>query len=489
MKLLDICQRVNIKIPTALENKEVGGMTSNSSEVKENYLFFCLKGTKTNGHCYIDKAFKNGALAVVIDDKSFLQENAILVDCAREALALMMNVFCGEPTKKLKFIGITGTNGKTSVSVMIKSIFEANQIPCELIGTLNCSSFSENANGSQQSFTTPDPEKLYPMLQRISGAGVRYVVMEVSSHALKLKKLAPIEFEIAIFTNLTEDHLDFHHTMSDYFQSKLSFFKSCKLGIINTDDFYGKQITKLAPCKIMTCSLEGDADYTARSIADKGQSGVEYKLCTKGESIDIKCNIPARFSVMNSMQACACALELKIDKSIIKRSFESLKNVKGRLEKIELFEGRGFAGYIDYAHTPDALSKLLETANSFKKEGQRVVLLFGCGGDREKQKRSIMGNIATKNADFTIITSDNARSESPLQIINDILKGACENSSFTVIPDRKKAIEYAIANAKKGDIILFAGKGHENYEIRENKILPFDEREIIKEILKNTKGE
>ena len=489
MKLFDICQKANVNCPQYLKDLEVEGITSNSQKVKQNYLFVCLKGTKSDGHLYIDEAFENGALAVIVEDENYSCERSILVDSTREALANMMNVFCGEPTKKLKFIGVTGTNGKTSVSVMIKNIFDTIHIPCELIGTLNSSSFSEKPKISQANFTTPDPEELYPMLQRISGADVRYVVMEVSSHALKLKKLAPINFEIGIFTNLTEDHLDFHKSMEDYFKSKLCLFDKCKLGIINIDDCYGKQITSVTKCKIKTCSIEQNADYLAFDIENHLESGFEYKIKTQQDVVSMKCNIPAQFTIMNSMQACACALELNIDKNLIKRSFESLKNVEGRLEKIELFEGRGFAGFIDYAHTPDALSKLLDTANSFKKAGQRVILLFGCGGDREKEKRKIMGEIATKKADFTIITSDNPRSENPIQIINDILSGTCENSDFIVIPDRRKAIEYAIVTAKKGDIILFAGKGHEKYEINANGAFPFNEKEIIRDILKNTKGE
>ena len=484
MRLLDICKGAKTDCPKHLEMLEIEGITSRSYEIKKNYLFVCLSGTKTDGHLFIDEAFRRGASAVIIENKKYLCENSILVDDAREMLAKMMNVFCGEPTKKLQFIGITGTNGKTSVSVMIKNIFDALHKSCEIIGTLNCSSFSQKTELSQANFTTPDPEELYPMLLRMSDAGVRMVVMETSSHALKLKKLAPINFEIGIFTNLTEDHLDFHLDMEDYFKSKLELFKQSKLGIINIDDAYGERIVKEAPCKIKTCSMGKSADYLASQITDLGEKGSEFKIFSENDELLLKCNIPGRFSIMNATLSRACASELGIDNNIIIRSFDSLKNVKGRLEKIELFEGRGFAVYIDYAHTPDAISKLLDTANAFKNEGQRVVLLFGCGGDREKQKRKIMGEVATKKADFVIVTSDNPRSEPPMQIINDILSGVGENNNFTVIPDRRKAIEYAIANAKVGDIILLAGKGHENYEINLQGVFPFDEREVLCEIEK-----
>ena len=480
MKLRDICRRAGIKCPKALFELEITGITSNSKRVDVGNLFFCLSGTKNDGHHFVEEALKLGAASVVIEKEEFLCEKAVLVEDTRVALAKMMNIFCGEPTKRLKFIGITGTNGKTSVSVMIKNVFDTLQTPCEVIGTLNCSSFSEKSNDPQANVTTPDPEELYPMLRRMSDAGIRVVVMEASSHALKLKKLAPIDFEIGIFTNLTEDHLDFHKDMEDYFKSKLCLFDKCKLGIINVDDEYGMRIKNLAPCKIKTCSTEQDADFSVMDIKDLCEKGTRYTLKHENDGFEVECKVPGIFSIMNSMQACACALELKIDKKIIERSFENFAGVKGRLEKVELSGGQPFAVFIDYAHTPDALFKLLETVNTFKNDENRVVLLFGCGGDRERQKRKIMGKIAVSGADRVIVTSDNPRSEEPRQIINDILEGMAGYENYTVIPDRKAAIEYAMANARAGDIILLAGKGHENYEINARGRFGFDEREIVR---------
>lgn len=480
MKLLDICQRSNINCPHDLEKIEIKGITSSSKKVGEGYLFVCLEGVNDDGHRYVDDALACGASAVVIQNEKYLCDHSILVKDTRAALANMMNVFCGEPTKELSFIGITGTNGKTSVSVMIKNIFDTLHIPCEVIGTLNCSSFSENHDDSQTNFTTPDPEELYPMLRRILDGGVRYVVMETSSHALKLKKLDPITFKVGIFTNLTEDHLDFHHSMDDYFASKLRLFDRCELGIINIDDEYGRRVAALAPCKIKTCSTERNADYLVEDISDLCEKGTAYTLKGRGNELRLWCKSPGKFSIMNSMQASACALELDIDKKDIIRSFECFNGVKGRLEAVALSEGRDFAAYIDYAHTPDALQKLLDTANSIKGNNGRVILLFGCGGNRETQKRKIMGEIATENADVVIITSDNPRSEDPMKIIDDILLGTVGKNNYTVIPNRKRAIEYALATAKRGDIVLFAGKGHENYEINASGRAPFDEREIIR---------
>ena len=484
MKLLEICQKADIICPEHLKDIEVLGITSNSKKVREGYIFVCLDGTKNDGHRYIDDALLHGAVAVIIEKKNFSFERSILVGNTRATLAKIMNIFCGEPTKKLKFIAVTGTNGKTSVTVMIKNIFDKANIISEVIGTINNSSFLKKSDDLTANFTTPDPEELYPMLRRISDAGVKVVIMEASSHALKLKKLEPIEFEFGIFTNLTEDHLDFHLTMEDYFKSKLTLFDKCKRGIINIDDDYGKLILNTSSCEKLTCSTEQNADFLATDINYCGDAGVKYKLKNKEKEIDVICNIPGEFSVYNSMQAIACAIEFGIDEHIIRDALKSFEGVRGRLEKIELFKGWGFAAFIDYAHTPDALQKLLNTVNGFKKENQRVVLLFGCGGDREREKRKIMGKIAVENADFVVVTSDNPRSEKPNMIINDILEGMKEKSNFVVIPNRRCAIEYVIATARYGDIILLAGKGHEDYEINAYGKSHFDEREILQQFYK-----
>lgn len=488
MKLSEICQKSGVICPKYLEDIEILGITSNSTKVKDGYLFVCLNGTKNDGHRYINDAILNGAVAVIIEKQNFSFDRSILVGDARATLAKMMNIFCGEPTKKLKFIAVTGTNGKTSVTVMIKNIFDKANIKSEVIGTLKNSSFLENFDDLTTNFTTPDPEELYPLLRRISDAGNEFVIMEASSHALKLKKLEPIKFEFGIFTNLTEDHLDFHLTMEDYFKAKLTLFEKCKRGIINIDDDYGKLILNTSSCEFSTCSTKQDADFFATDIDYCGDVGVKYILKNKEKEIDILSNIPGEFSVYNSMQASACALCLGIDEYTIRDALKSFKGVCGRLEKIELFKGGGVAVFIDYAHTPDALKKLLETTKRFKREEQRVVLLFGCGGDREKEKRKIMGEIASQNADFVIVTNDNPRSENPNLIINDILYGIKDKSNFVIIANRKDAIEYAIVTARQGDIILLAGKGHEDYEINAHGKSHFDEREILQDLYKKYYG-
>lgn len=488
MRLYDLCQKIGAVCPENLRDTEIRGICSNSKEVKRGDLYFCLRGTKTDGHRYADEALMKGACAVVIEDDRYLCEKAVRVVGTRRALAFAMNAICGEPTKKLRFIGVTGTNGKTSVTVMIKHIFETLHIPCEIIGTLNCSSFSEKRGDPTANFTTPDPEELYPLLRRISDAGIENVVMEVSSHALALEKLAPIEFDYGIFTNLTEDHLDFHGDMEDYFKSKSRLFDKCKLGIINVDDEYGRRLKNIAKCPILSCSTKENADYFAENIRLLGERGIAYELSYCGGTLPILCRVPGSFSVMNSMQASALALEMGAGVYTVKRAFDSFSGVRGRLEKVILPRGFDFSVFIDYAHTPDALAKVLEALRSAKSPGARLTVVFGCGGDREREKRPIMGRIASELADRVIITSDNPRYEHPISIIEDICRGIDTDRDFAMIPDRRAAIAHALINAGRDEMIVLAGKGHENYEIIRGRRLDFDERRIVCEVIEKLKG-
>lgn len=484
MELRYICQKLDINCSKSLENIEVTGITSNSKKVENGYLFVCLLGEKKDGHHYIDEALMRGACAVVIEKNAYLSSNAILVDSTREFLSMAMNIFCDEPTEKMKFIGITGTNGKTSTASMLKSIFDEAGLSAEVIGTLNSSRYAEKSDDPTVNFTTPDPEILYPMLKKMAEGGVKFVVMEASSHALFYEKLAPISFEIGIFTNLTEDHLDFHLSMEDYFKSKLKLFDQCKIGIINTDDEYGKRITDKKIYNTKTCSAFENADYCAKDV-NKTFEGSKYTIAFNEKELKITCAVPTQFSIANSLYACACALELGIDENIVQNAFNKFSFVEGRFERFPTPSGMDLTVFIDYAHTPDALKNLLEDVNSLKCEGQRTVLLFGCGGDREKEKRYHMGKIASQNADFVIVTNDNPRSEDPNEIINDILLGFEGEKNFVVIPNRKIAIEFAIATHKSGDILLLAGKGHEKYLIDRDGVHPFDERKILENTFKN----
>ena len=489
MTLLTLCEQIGAKCPRHLEEQEVRGITSSSKKVKDGYVFVCIEGTHIDGHLYIGEALERGALAVVVEKKEYLNGQAIFSPNSRKTLSYMLDAFYSFPSKKMKFIGVTGTNGKTSVSVMLKNILDSADIPCGLIGTVKCSSLGveieKHPDNPLSNMTTPDPEELYPMLASMACDGVRYVIMEATSHALFLEKLAPIEFDVGIFTNLTQDHLDFHPSMDEYFKAKLKLFEQSRVGIVNIDDAFGEKIKELAPCTVKTCSARGkNCDYGAENIKNMSVSGVEYTLESADGSFPLYCSVPGTFSVMNSMQAAACAMEIGIDSKTVQRSFESFCGICGRLERVSFSEDVDFSVFIDYAHTPDALENLISSAKGFRAAGQRIVLLFGCGGDRDRGKRSKMGRIATDGADFVIITSDNSRSEDPESIIKEILTGVDKKDNFTVIPDRKAAIEYAIASSRAGDIILLAGKGHETYEINASGRHAFDERSIAADAVK-----
>ena len=486
MTLLELCELIGAECPKHLENKEIKGVTSSSKRVKDSYVFVCISGLSSDGHSYIDEALAKGASAVVIEKSEYARRDTVLCQDSRRALSLMLDAFCGYPSKKMKFIGVTGTNGKTSVSVMIKSILDGAQIPASLIGTVRCSSPSgdieKHPDDPLANMTTPDPEELYPMLASMEREGVRYVVMEATSHALALQKLAPIEFEVGIFTNLTQDHLDFHSSMEEYFTAKRKLLEKSKLAVVNIDDAYGKRLLEMQICPTVTCTTMGEnADFSASPDRSITEEGIRYTLTGLGSSFEVRCGVTGIFSIVNSLQAAACAFLLGIENKIIRESLENLGSISGRLERVRFSENVDFSLFIDYAHTPDALENLIKSARSFKGDKGRVVLLFGCGGNRDRGKRAKMGRIATTLADLVIITSDNSRGEDPRLIIKDILEGVDKVARPVVISDRRRAIEYAVANARSGDVILLAGKGHEKYEINAHGRSDFDESRIARD--------
>ena len=486
MTLFALCELIGAICPEGLEKKEIKGITSSSKRVGDSYVFVCILGYSSDGHGYIAEALERGAAAVVIEKKEYMNDKTVLCNDTRRALSVMLDALFGFPSKKMRFIGVTGTNGKTSVSVMIKNILDTAGIKSALIGTVKCSSptgdIEKHPSDPLANMTTPDPEELYPMLASMAEAGAEFVVMETTSHALYLKKLAPIDFEVGIFTNLTQDHLDFHSSMEEYFRAKLELFKKSGVGIVNVDDFYGRRLADMKICPILTCSAKDSVgDYKIERICKMDPSGIEYILTSKERSVNVRCAVTGSFSLMNSLQAAACALTLGIDGKTVEEAFLKLGAITGRLEKVDFEEKVDFSLFIDYAHTPDALENLIKSARSFRVSGGRIVVLFGCGGDRDRGKRAKMGCIASEMADLSIITSDNSRSEDPDSIINDILCGVDKSKDFKVIKDRRLAIEYAVANARAGDIILLAGKGHEKYEINAEGRHDFDERRIAAE--------
>ena len=463
-------------------------MSTDSRTVKPGWLFICIRGLHTDGHAYIGDAVQNGASCVLVDRYAEISayDGVTFLRCAdtRRASAYLWHAWYGHPAEHLKLIGVTGTNGKTSVTYMLRAILEAALFRCGIIGTVGCTSAGKplagRAGDPLANMTTPDPEELYRILAQMVADGVEYVVMEVSSHALALEKLAPLTFEAAIFTNLTPEHLDFHRTMEHYAEAKAQLFANTRLSILNADSPYAERMRKRSVGRCITCGVtNGDADYTAEDVELMGGAGVRYRLHSVRTRLKLSCPIAGAFTVLNSMQAAIAALELGCSPAVVKSTLATMEGVRGRMERVRLGLGADFTVLIDYAHTPDALEKLLYTARGLVSAGGRMTVLFGCGGDRDKTKRAVMGEIASRLADAVIVTADNSRSEDPLNIIAEITAGMHEATPCTVIPDRAAAIRYAVENATAGDLILLAGKGHEEYEISRAGRRRFCEREIV----------
>ena len=489
MKLKLLCDAIGVECPVWGCNLEISGIAVDSRRVTEGCMFICIRGLHTDSHTYIGDAIAAGAVCILTEDGAEYEtaEGVLFLTCkdTRAASAYLYDAWYGYPSKKLKMIGVTGTNGKTSVVQLLGRILSASLYRVGLIGTVGCESMGrcleKDTQNELASMTTPDPPDLYRMLAEMVGDGVEYVLMEVTSHALALGKLAPIAFDVAIFTNLTPEHLDFHGSMEEYALAKASLFQKSKISVINQDSPYADQMIEAATGRVVTCGTLRTADYTAREIEFLGNAGVGYQMRSANTSIGIFCPIPGAFSVMNSMQAAITALQLGIGARAVKDALSTISGVRGRMERVRLGLGADFTVMIDYAHTPDALEGLLRTARQIRKRDGRLILLFGCGGDRDRGKRPMMGRIASDYADFVIVTSDNSRSEEPSAIISEILSGMDPEKPYTVIENRRDAIVYAIENAQKDDLILLAGKGHEEYEIDRLGKRRFSEREIVAE--------
>ncbi len=473
MNLNDLIKNVQVKEIINPAKPDVCGIHYNSSKIKKGDLFVAIEGFKTDGHKYIKDAEKNGACAVIcqraVEDIKIPQ---VIVENSRIAEAQVSREFFKNPSDSFKLIGITGTNGKTTCTYLVKQILEYNGYKTGLIGT------NQNMIGDkvfETGRTTPDSFELQHLFSKMRDEGVDYVIMEVSSHALELNRVYGCSFAVSAFTNLTQDHLDFHITMDNYAKAKSKLFGISDCAVINCDDEYGKIMAQEAPCKVLTYSLDGDASLSAKNLK-MSQNGIEFDVD------DTKFNlfIPGKFSVYNALCAIGICKCVGIEDNNIKEALKSASGVKGRAEIVP--NTSDFTVMIDYAHTPDGIENILNTVKGFAKG--RVVLLFGCGGDRDNTKREIMGEIASRLADYVIVTSDNPRSEDPMKIISMIEEGVKKHSTpYTVIENRKQAIEYALKNAKSSDVIILAGKGHETYQVLADGTIDFDEREIVKSIL------
>lgn len=472
MKLSALLQ--GVETPTAFQDVEIERVTDKDTEISKNTLFVCIDGNRCDGHSLAQKALKNGAVAVVTN-RDLQIDKQILVADSRKALAQIAANFYGNPAKKLKLIGITGTNGKTSTTFFIKQILKAMGHKCGVIGTVE-NSLGEGSVDS--TLTTPEPMELHRLLKQMADNNCEYVAMEVSSQALSQQRVCGLRFSAAALTNITGDHLDYHINMENYINAKLILFEQSDFACINIDDENSQNSLSSIKCPVKTYSaLSNSADYTAKNIFyDK--NGVNYLFVGLDCIGKINVRIPGRFTVYNSL--CATSILLGLGHSIdeITKSVENITTVKGRAETVEI--PRSFRVMIDYAHTPDGLMNILNCVREITRG--RVITVFGCGGDRDKTKRAEMGEIAGQYSDIAVVTSDNPRTENPLLIINDILCGMEKSKArIAVIENRRQAIEFALGKAKKGDTVLLAGKGHETYQIIGKEKIPFDERKIVKE--------
>ncbi len=458
-------------------NKEINKIEYNSNKIKNGDVFVAINGYKDNGIKYIDDAISKGAVAIVHEGDIEHKEDItyIKVENARIALAIMASTYYGDPARKLKMIGITGTKGKTTTAYMIRDIMLASGKKIGMIGTV-CNTYGKVTEESIR--TSPESLDLQALLARMVDAGMEYVVMEVSSHALELERVYGIKFLVGVFTNLSEDHLDFHKTMDKYLEAKAKLFKQSDFAIINGDDIYAPRLLKMIDIKKATYGLDNAVDLTATDIR-VNPSYVEFKMYVNRMLETIRINIPGRFTVYNALAAIGVCSLFGAQMDAISGALGALR-VPGRNEVVEL--NKTFTVIVDYAHTPASLEAILSSAKKYTKG--RIICVFGCGGNRDKEKRAMMGEISGRLADFTIITTDNPRDEKPSKIIEDIESGIKQTRGlYKCIENRRQAIRFAMRIAWKSDVIIIAGKGHETYqEVENGKKLYFDDKEIVRKI-------
>lgn len=497
---------------TALLQTEIEDITNDSRRAGKGGLFFAVKGAKSDGHDYIAQVAAKGAAAVLMEhtewmnaaqkesgpaagtgcaagktdpadgmEKAGNQPVYIRVRSARRAMALVSAAFYGYPARSMKMIGITGTKGKTTTTYLVRSILQRAGIDTGLIGTIESSWHDVHRPAAN---TTPESLALQKTLREMADAGVQAIVMEVSSQALKLDRTAGITFDIGVFTNLSEDHIgpNEHSSFEDYLHCKSLLFRQCRLGIVNGDDPHADQILEGSSCRVLRYGMQGTDDFYAvnlKLIEKPGELGISFD--TKGK-MEFTCEVPTpgRFSVYNALSAIAICHEFGVSEEDVAQALLGAK-AKGRIELVRVSDD--FTLMIDYAHNAVALESLLTTLREY--HPHRLVTLFGCGGNRARSRRFEMGEVSGRLSDLTIITSDNPREEEPMDIIHDIVTGISRtDGAYVTIPDRKEAIAYAIHNGEPGDIVILAGKGHEDYQEIKGKKYPMDERVLIAEILK-----
>lgn len=486
MKLADLLKKLKYTCVKGTTDVDITTVAYDSRRVERGSLFICIKGAVADGHRFAEAAVNKGASALVVEDDVTVPENVtvIRVEDSRYALACISAEYFGNPADKLKVIGITGTKGKTTTTYLVKSILDSAGHKCGLVGTIETIIGDKVIKASN---TTPESYVLQNYFKQMVDCGCDCVVMEVSSQGLMLHRTAGFTFEIGIFTNIEPDHIGPHEhkDFNDYLHCKSLLFKQCRHGIVNIDDKHADYIINNASCDIVTYGFSEKADFRAANtklVSGKGYLGIDYDLQGK-ENMRVEIDLPGKFSVYNSLTAIAICSYFGIDSNTICDALKDAK-VKGRIEMIKVSDD--FTLMIDYAHNAMSLESLLTTLREYNPT--RLVCLFGCGGDRSRDRRFSMGEVSGKLADLSVITSDNPRTEEPLAIIDDILVGIKKTTGkYTVIPDRRKAIEWVIHNGQPGDIIVLAGKGHEDYQEINGVKHHLDEREVIAQVLAGIK--
>lgn len=479
MKLITLLRDINYDLISGELDREIDSIIYDSRIKTVNGLFIAIKGFNTDGHQYIEAAIENGARTLVVEEAVSVDTPGITiirVDNTRIVMAKIATNFYDQPSSKLDLVGVTGTNGKTSITFLLGQILEAYGQKIGIIGTIE-NRIGETILKSQH--TTPESADLQKLLRTMYEEQVSHCLMEVSSHALELHRIDGCHFKVGIFTNLTQDHLDFHKTMEAYSKAKAKLFKLCDIGIINADSSYAQVMQEGATCQIITYGIDKEADYKASDIQMTAQ-GVAYKLMTPTGQYDVAVPIPGKFTVYNTLAVIGAAEKLGMPMDFILKTLKDVKGVPGRVQSFA--STKGYSVLVDYAHTPDGLENVLETIKQFAKG--RIITVFGCGGDRDNTKRPLMGAVAAKYSDEVIITSDNPRSEDPFVILDQVEVGVKRYPvDYVKMEDRKEAIYHALARAQKDDVVLIAGKGHENYQILKERIIHFDDSEIVRDFI------
>ena len=483
MKLNELLTGVSVVKMNVRSDLEITSVVYDSRKVTPGCLFVAISGFATDGNKYIPMALEKGAAAVVTAQSQTDAVPYVQVESDRLALAQIGDNFYGHPSKAMKLIGITGTNGKTSSTLLLKHVLE--QVLGAKVGLMGT---MENMIGNQSvptERTTPESFELQALLAQMRDAGCTYVIMEVSSHAIALDRVAGLHYVVAAFTNLTEDHLDFHKTMEHYCDTKAELFCRCDKAVANRDDAWFARLTKKATCQLLTTSVKGQGDLRAEAL-QLLSDGISFVAVFGDERVEVRLPIPGKFTVYNALTVLGCAMQLGICLADAAAALGNAKGVKGRVEVVPT-PGKDYTILIDYAHTPDGLENVLSAVKGYCKG--RLIAVFGCGGDRDPMKRPIMGRIGVEIADYAIITSDNPRTEDPMKIIQNILNGVdSAKNNYKVIENRPKAIQHAMDIAEKNDIIILAGKGHETYQEICGVKHHLDEREVVAAYLKETRN-